>query len=339
MIAATAVLSSVLVAAFGLTWAIKIRAERIGMLDVPNERSSHSSPTPRGGGLAIVLTVSVALVGATLTDQFAGIQALVIAAAGLAVAIVGYVDDRRGLGAVQRSIVHFVVAIPAVIAVGGLAQLTVCDSTLSLGLWGTAIAVVAVVWSTNLYNFMDGIDGIAACQAIFVTGAGALLGMWFGQKDSQTWVLLVVAAASAGFLILNWAPAKIFMGDVGSAYLGILIALLALWLANTGRLSVWVWLTLSALFVADATTTLLVRVFHGARWYSAHRSHVYQRLARRWESHSRVTLAYAAVNLFVLLPLGYWAAAVPAAAFVIAVMTVVILSGVALILGAGRAAE
>jgi Fuc2NAc and GlcNAc transferase len=301
-----------LIAAALLTgWARQAALSR-GVLDVPNTRSSHTRPTARGGGLAIVIVVlasTVLLWAMGLLDT----QALLgSAAGGLMIATVGYVDDVRGLSARYRFVVHLAAA--ALLAV---TTLRAADTQpLLAGIPYMAVTAVLLmagtVWSINLFNFMDGIDGIAASQSLFVAGASVLLA---GTASQTPWEMLslTTAAASLGFLLWNWPPAKIFMGDVGSGFLGFWLAAAALGLHVEGTLGIWTSITLGAMFFADATATLVRRVLRGERWYEAHRSHAYQILSRRWQSHLKVTGLAWLVNLAVVLPLAYlsvvWAGA------------------------------
>jgi Fuc2NAc and GlcNAc transferase len=161
-----------------------------------------------------------------------------------------------------------------------------------LGVFGWIGAAVAIIWSINLFNFMDGIDGLAAAQCLFVVVAGALLTGAAHAVDSSLLPGIAMAGAAAGFLIWNAPPAKIFMGDVGSGFIGFGLIAAALESNGHGPVSIWTWLVLNGLFVADATVTVLTRLIRGQRIYEAHRSHVYQRLARRCSSHGRVTVVY-----------------------------------------------
>jgi Fuc2NAc and GlcNAc transferase len=154
-----------------------------------------------------------------------------------------------------------------------------------------------------LFNFMDGIDGIAASEAVFVNAAGGALAIVYGNSESVGACAFVVAAASCGFLIWNWPPAKIFMGDAGSGYLGFIIAVLALAFSRDSPTAFSAWLILGGLFFVDATITLIGRFFRGEKVYLAHRNHIYQILSRRWNSHLRVTVTTWLVNLLWLLPL------------------------------------
>ena len=330
-----AVVASTLIAA-GLTGAVRRHALRTGVLDVPNARSSHSLPTPRGGGLAIVVATCLTAVYLWLADRsITPMLALAVVAGGGLVAGVGYIDDRAGLGAGVRFGAHLAAAVLAVTFLGarqlGAAVFPVLPDLLTI-----AMLVVAVVWTLNLFNFMDGIDGIAAAEAAFVAGSAAWLASRGGASAGVTTLMWGATGASLGFLVWNWAPARIFMGDVGSGFLGYLLAVLALASVLEGALSVWTWLILASLFVADATVTLLRRVMRGERWYSAHRSHAYQWLSRRWNSHSRVTSLFGLVNVALVLPLAWWSAAVPARAPGIALATIAVAMVAALACGAGR---
>jgi Fuc2NAc and GlcNAc transferase len=174
----------------------------------------------------------------------------------------------------------------------------------------------------NLYNFMDGIDGLAGIETLCVSTLGTLLFAWSGLGGLAD-VVLVLGGATAGFLIWNWPPAKIFMGDVGSGFLGYVFGVLALSSAKERPWLLWPWLILLSVFIVDATVTLMKRVITGARWYEAHRSHAYQHAARRWDSHSKVTVAIAAINVVWLFPLAWGACVCPMAAPIFAVTAIV----------------
>lgn len=314
-------------------------ALRSGLMDVPNDRSSHTAATPRGGGISIVVMVSVALAALAFFGQTDVVATTAIVASTLVVAAVGFVDDRQGLSARVRFLIQTVAVAPAVYVLGGLPELEIGSLNLQLGVAGAFICILGVLWFLNLFNFMDGIDGIAGCQAVFMTIATTLI-VWNGGLASEVLAIpLTIAAASAGFLYWNWAPAKIFMGDVGSGYLGALLALVGLYFINSGYISVWVSVILGSLFICDATVTLAVRVFRRERWYAAHRTHVYQHLAKRWGSHSRAAMLYMSVNVFVVLPLAWWAAHAPRVAPVIAFALLASLAVAAMALEAGKSAS
>lgn len=300
MIALLGVAAAVLSAL--LTGAVRRYALRRSILDVPNHRSSHTVPTPRGGGLAI----TVVLLGGTLAATFAGLVARplgwAIVVGGGAVAAIGWIDDRRGVRASVRFVVHFAAAAWALYWAGGMPVLTFGTHALPLGPLGAALGALAIVWLTNLYNFMDGIDGIAGSEAVLVGGVGGALA-WAAGDGSTAIVALVTCGAAAGFLVWNWPPARIFMGDVGSGLLGFVFGALALFSERGGGVPAMVWLVLLGAFVGDATITLVRRVARGERWYEAHHSHAYQRVVQSGWPHRRATLATIGLNV-VLAGLG-----------------------------------
>jgi glycosyltransferase WbpL len=308
-----------------------------GLLDVPSARSSHSVPTPRGGGATIVLTVSVGCVGLWLRGIIDR-DLLAALLGGVAVAAMGFADDRYQLHAAPRLAVHVMAALWALVWLGGLPALQLGDRVVSLGAAGYGIGMIAMVWVLNLFNFMDGIDGLAASEGVFVTWGATLLTVVAPVVASGVWpAAFVLGAACAGFLFWNWPPAKIFMGDVGSGYLGYGIAVLALAAARTDPVAVWVWLILGGLFWADATMTLVRRLLRGEPVHMAHRSHAYQWLARRWGQHRRVTLTAMGINLLWLLPWAAFAELHPRWALRCTLAALSPLLVLLLIAGAGRA--
>lgn len=276
------------------------------LLDLPNDRSSHTVPTPRGGGVAFVacfLALSAplwqrGLIGTALFAALAG--------GGTLVAVLGFVDDRRPLPARVRFAGHVVSAAWVLWWLGPLPPLPVFGLDVPMGWLAAPLAAGYMVWSVNLFNFMDGIDGIAAVELITVMVGGALA--WALAGGGTEWsAAVLLAACVAGFLMLNFPPARIFMGDAGSGFLGLLIGALTLWCASSLPMLFWSWLILYGCFMVDATTTLIRRVRRGEVFHQAHRSHAYQYASRRHGSHKVVTVAFGLINLFWLLP---WAIAV-----------------------------
>jgi Fuc2NAc and GlcNAc transferase len=330
----------VAIAAFLFAWfatgLVRRHALRNAILDIPNMRSSHATPTPRGGGLAIVIAFMGALVFLVSAGFLQLNLALVLVAGGGAVALTGYLDDRKTLPASVRICVHIVAATLAVVVLGGITEQTLRNIGLH-GIWaGSLLGLMALTWSTNLFNFMDGIDGIAGSEAVFVAGAGALLNWRSGGDGGLTAAMVVLAAATLGFLIWNWPPARIFMGDVGSGFLGFTLAVLGLAASRHSVARIEVWLILSGVFMVDATVTLLTRIVRGDRWFEAHRQHAYQNLARRWKAHLPVTVLVIAINLFWLFPWAWIAALYPARAMLCVIAALVPLIAIASLLGAGR---
>ncbi len=304
-------LSTFLVAVIA-TGIVRRHALARNILDIPNERSSHNLPTPRGGGLAIVVVATLAFAGLALFGVLK-VDVLLALIGGIAVAIVGLLDDRHPLRAGIRLAIHVAAALWALWWLGGLPPLRVANEIVQFSWTGYVLGALGIVWTLNLFNFMDGIDGIAASEAVYVVLGGAWLTA-SGDAGGVMTVAVVVAATCGGFLLWNWAPAKIFLGDVGSGYLGYVIAVLALAAARHNSVAIWVWLILGGVFFVDATVTLLRRLLRGERVYQAHRSHAYQWLARRWGSHSKVTCAVLIVNVLWLLPCAVFATRRPSLA-------------------------
>jgi Fuc2NAc and GlcNAc transferase len=327
---------SALAAAALLTQLVRAIAVGSGVVDIPNERSSHGVPTPRGGGLAIVLVTTAGVVVLSLRGAVRIDLLWALVGGGLAVALVGFVDDRRSLSAATRLTVHFAAALWALAWLGGLPALRVGGHLVSLGWLGYVLGAFGVVWAINLFNFMDGIDGIAASEAIFVALAGALLNLPLAANPGVAFAALVFAAACGGFLLWNWPPARIFLGDVGSGYLGYMIVVLAMAATQDNPVALWVWLILGGAFFVDATVTLVRRTLRNERVHEAHRSHAYQWLARRWRSHRKVTLALVAVNVFWLLPCAVLAVRLPGYAGAAVLIALAPLAVLAAAIGSGR---
>jgi Fuc2NAc and GlcNAc transferase len=286
----------------GLTWAVRRLAAPLRLIDIPNERSSHARPVPRGGGVGIVLGFSIGAVALAVTGHLAPQALGIVAAGGIAVALVGLADDRWGLPAKARLLAHVAVACATCVALGPSPDLPLPGGSLALGWWAAPAVALYIVWAINYFNFMDGIDGIAGCQAAAVCLAGALISSSV-LGAGALWLPLVLAAACLGFLVWNWPPASIFMGDVGSGFLGFAIGVMTIWFGYQHPALVWSWFILQGAFLVDATTTLVRRVRRGASATAAHRSHAYQQAAQAVGSHRKVTLAYTAIVVLWLAPI------------------------------------
>lgn len=286
-----------------LTGAVRNYALRKQLVDVPNDRSSHSVPTPRGGGVGIVGAFLLGLPVAVYLGLLTVADASVLAIPGLGVAAIGFADDHGHIAARWRLLGHFIAAGVGLALLANWPIVPLYGSAYLSGLWLAIPLVVGLVWLLNLYNFMDGIDGIAGVQAVTVClGLAGLSYLYATPADVI--LALLLAAASAGFLCWNLPPAKIFMGDAGSGFLGLVIGLLWLKIASHAPQVFWTGLVLMGVFVVDATWTLVVRMRRGEKVYEAHRSHAYQHAAQRW-GHGKVTAAVAVINLGWLLPVGW----------------------------------
>jgi len=273
------------------------------LIDIPNERSSHTTPTPRGGGIAIVLTFLVLLPFLELFDTNSKELLWALFGAGTWVALIGFIDDHGHIPARWRILLHVVAAGWALIWLGGLPAISIFGLIINLSWFGHLLALVYLVWLLNLYNFMDGIDGIAGIEAVTVCLSGLILYV-VSPVGNSIWVapMLLLAASVFGFLIWNFPKAKIFMGDVGSSFLGIILGILSIQAAWVNPEMLWVWIIMLGAFITDATVTLIRRVLRNEKFYEAHRNHAYQYASRKIGRHTTVTLVFAAINLFWLLP-------------------------------------
>lgn len=316
-----------------MTWLWRFVSQRFAIVDVPNPRSSHVTPTPRGAGVAIVMSFLPLASWLFFSGQLNS-DLMAALSAGLLIAAIGFADDFHSVSVRWRLVTHFAVAVIAVLVIGLPAE-WLDHSSHPAWHWGiAAFTVCAVVWHLNLFNFMDGIDGIAGAQAAFVAGGGAVLSLYAGEPGFSI-LLAGLAAACLGFLFWNWPPAKVFMGDSGSGFLGYTLPVLALYSATSSVLSVWTWMILMSTFIVDASVTLLVRLLGNQDIFKAHRTHAYQSCARRFGSHALVTGAFLFVNLFWVLPLAYLSVRHRVYAPLAALIAILPLIGLALRYGAG----
>jgi Fuc2NAc and GlcNAc transferase len=303
------------------------------LIDVPNDRSSHQRPTPRGGGIGFVVATVLAAIVSALCGWLAWTECMAFAGSGTIVAAVGFADDRFGVSPRIRLLCHF-----AAIA----AAFWLSSAALALPSWpvwfAAPLIVIGGVWAVNLFNFMDGIDGLVASQSALIGG-----GVWgicalVDHRDAG-FLGAILAAGAAGFFCVNSPPARVFMGDVGSGFLGASLAVTAIIAAVRSGVSIWAFAILFGALFADSTVTLVRRVLDGHSSTQAHRTHLYQRLARAWVSHGRVAWVYGAVGLLWLLPLAVYAALRKEHAPLVFAIAVVPLSAAAVWLGAGRTRE
>lgn len=290
-----------------LTGLVRRYALARSVLDIPNDRSSHQIPTPRGGGLAIVLSFLGAVVALHVFGELVPELAWGLFGAGSIVAVIGFLDDHGHIAARWRLLAHFAAAAWALFWLGSLPIQLLPGILGNPGWLGWVLAAFYLVWLLNLYNFMDGIDGIAGGEAVSVTLAASALAASCGLPSDYLLLPLILAACAAGFLVWNFPPARIFMGDAGSGFLGLVLGVMSLQAAKLNPDLLWAWLILLGVFVVDATLTLLRRLFRGERVYEAHRSHAYQFASRKYRAHRPVTLAVLAINFGWLTP---WALAV-----------------------------
>ena len=277
-----------------LGWPICAVLQRLRILDQPNQRSSHVAPTPRGGGIAIILVIvaSSLWMSRSHKDQLMWVAPLVAVLVG----IISLVDDVRGVSAGVRFATHIGGALVLIWGLGftiSVGPMAVLAEQLQLPL--PLIILLMMLWLvgyTNAFNFMDGINGIAGTQAgVSAFAMAAVAGVSIGRWDSApVMVSLAVSGAALGFLPHNFPKARMFMGDVGSAPLGLLLSFLVLWICREHSFHLFIPLAMiHANFILDTSVTLLRRIARGDRWLDSHREHFYQRLVRAGFSHTAVT--------------------------------------------------
>jgi Fuc2NAc and GlcNAc transferase len=290
------------VATVGLISVFRHLAYRFELLDIPNARSSHDYPTPRGAGVAIAISFFAGIyllhsLGLIAEQLFASFLS-----GGILLASIGLLDDFRHVSARVRLFFHFLASGLALYLLGGMPPL---DLGFMMWNWhkiGTLVGLFGLVWLINLYNFMDGIDGLAGCEALFVSSSIALLLFLKGQYALIS-ICLLLASTSAGFLFWNWSPARVFLGDTGSGFLGFVFGVLLIGTTLAGTLTPWHWLILFGCFWVDATLTLILRIIHGEPWYQAHCSHAFQQAVKKIGCHRQVVLWVLYINILWLLPI------------------------------------
>lgn len=273
-------------------------ARRRGMLDLPGQRRSHSVATPRGGGIGVVVAMLVCLPGVLSESPVVwpvGVTAGLLGGLFL-VALAGWWDDHRSLPVLPRLFAQLL----------GIGLFSMGLLLTGMSIWWLPLLLVGGVWSVNLHNFMDGIDGLLAQQAMFV-GAGLGVLAWSAGQPALALAAAVMVVSLAGFWWFNRPTARIFMGDVGSGSVGLLIFAFTAMLWRVEQALLWPALVLSSAFVVDASLTLLTRMWRGRRWYTAHREHLYQWLVRRGAAHARADAAYLGWNLIVAAPMAWLA--------------------------------
>jgi len=286
----------------------QVIATRFGIVALPNERTLHAKATVRGGGIVIALVFLAGVVVLFAQDELPVRWFMALFIGGVVISGVGFVDDIVHLGTRSRLVIHFVLGCWAVLWIGDL-QLDLPAMLVF------PVAVLSVMWTINLFNFMDGIDGMAASGSTYFCVAAVCL---LESSSELRAPILLLGLASAGFLVFNWPPARLFMGDSGSGFYGYTFAVLILASVASGHLSLWTWIILLAYFLGDTTTTLMIRLATVPNPLGTHRSHAYQNLARVWNDHRRMTLSALALQLGWMLPLAIASVAWPSLGLVLA---------------------
>jgi Fuc2NAc and GlcNAc transferase len=306
---------SLLILSFTLTYLIKNYYIKNAILEEINERSSHTVPTPHGGGIALSITWFVGLVYLNFTNQIDSslFYALLV---GVIISVVSFFDDLYDLSPKVRLVAQASVAVGGLYFLGGFHELDLFGLGIDNQIITNIFAFLLIVWFINLYNFLDGINGYAGSEIVFLSVAGYLL---FGGGH-----FVVLAVASLGFLIWNYGnKAKIFMGDVGSTLLGYNVAIFTIYYANAEPSNLWIWIVLFGVFWFDATLTLVRRKLNGEQLSQAHKKHGYQRLQQSGWSHFKVTNWSIVLNV-VLFGIVYFVSDV----YVAFVMSLIVLFGI-----------
>jgi len=288
--------AALMILSYFLTWLVRIIALHRNIIDIPNERSSHLTPTPRGGGIAIVIAWYTGITILFLTGNLDRDLFLALMS-GIALAAISLADDIISLKPVIRLLAQLVTALVAYYFLGGINSVVLFSNIIIPDVVAYPLAIIGITWFINLYNFLDGIDGYASIEAIMM---GIFFFLLTGSLPGA-----VLTASVAGFLIWNWPKAKIFMGDVGSTQLGFILIILGIWFHNEQKLSILWWLVLTIPFWFDATLTLLRRLKNREKISEAHKKHIYQRLHQSGFSHLKVDILLVILNL--LLFAGVWA--------------------------------
>jgi Fuc2NAc and GlcNAc transferase len=299
--------------ASALTGLVRTYAQRTQMIDSPNDRTLHHGDVPRGGGLSIVVVMLLCL--ACLEYGYSNAAIAPVIAVTAVLGGLGWIDDKFGLGPFVKIGVQLLVAVYAVSYVGAFNAVTVGGYEFEFGKLSMLLSVLWVAWMANAYNFMDGIDGIAASQTAVVA---CVMGVWFALDDNGAIALFCYAimASSLGFLVWNWNPARIFMGDVGSVTLGGVFAVLAIVGNAQNGVPLTAYIILFGLFLFDTIVTLIRRAVEGKVVWKPHREHFYQRATTTGLGHAFVTVCaiistlvlavLASFEKFQVPPIGLW---------------------------------
>ncbi len=297
------------------TRAYRTFATQRGIVAIPNFRSLHERPIPRGGGLVLSLVCLVAIAAACARGSVSANLALVLLGGGSVATMVGFVDDTRQLKPRWKLLTQGLLAGWILVVFHGQ---PLFDLPGTPAFVGVALSWLGLVWLMNICNFVDGIDAMAATAAVFVSAALLVVHVVASNAASVeldvgfALVCGLIVACCSGFLVFNWPPASIFMGESGSMFLGLVFGALV---ANTivdHQMSLWTWLIIFGYLAGDTTTTTVVRIFVTSKWYGEHRSHAYQNLARIWGNHLTVVLGVSLYHVAWLLPLAIWSALMPA---------------------------
>ena len=302
-------ISSFLMSTF-MTYKLINLSKLLNLIDTPNKRSSHKTPTSKGGGISIVLLTFATIIflyfDKTIDTRF-GISLIL---GSTIIAITGFLDDLYNLSVIRRIILYSLSIFISIIILVPETNLVIGNTKIEMSVFAYLVYAVYIFWLMNLFNFMDGTDGYAGIQTVS-TAFFTWLVLSNTIETNEHLILLVILASTLGFLIWNWSPAKIFMGDVGSCTLGFIFALFSVYSSNQGHLSISVWLILLSPFIGDASFTLIKEILNGKKWYQAHNNHAYQKLYQIGFNHKVIAKGLLVINLICIWPLAYTAIELP----------------------------
>jgi len=299
------ILISIFLFSFLITYLTQRFLSYKNLLVVPDLRSSHKEPKPQGGGLSIILVLIISLLTLDYFDLVQQDQYLFFLIPGLLVAFIGFLDDFWGIKPSIRISIHFLSACLGIYLIGSFPVISFFEHNIDLGVVGICFGLIYTVWLINLYNFMDGIDGLASLEAISVLSGFALISYYVQLDNYFPYLLTILTFSIFGFFVLNFPKSKIFMGDVGSGFLGLVIALISIYSSMNYPQLFWSWLILLGVFLVDASLTLIIRIFRGKKFYIPHSSHAYQKIARKLNSHSKTSIFVVLINVLWLFPLAF----------------------------------
>ena len=292
-------------------------AVRWGIVANPNFRSLHERPVPRGGGIVFSVVSITAMTGLWLATDLDPNLARAVVLGGVVATVFGFIDDTIQVGPLVKLLIQGALA---AWVLWSFDSQPLCDLPFTPDVVDLVISWIGLVWLMNLYNFIDGIDGMAASGAVIISILSILALLTVQTDHGLILVFGLLAAGSAAFLVFNWPPASLFMGDTGSLFLGFCFSALLARTVSAGDIGLWTWAVIFGYFAGDTTTTTVVRMWVTDKWYREHRSHAYQNLARLYGSHLKVLQGVWAYHVLWLLPLSIWSTLSPSAAPLAAVL-------------------
>lgn len=278
-----------------------------GIIAKISSRTLHDRTVARGGGLVFASVFVVGIFVCWLRGGLSAWVMLALGVGGMAAAVVGFIDDVYEVSPLKKLATQICLSIWLfVVFYAPLYEPVFLSAGVIERTFATLVLIFIPVWLINLYNFIDGIDGLAISSSVFVCATGMIVLGLTGGSSVTFFLFALLGASCVGFLFLNIPPARIFMGDAGSIFLGYCIAAILLVTVAGGEISPWTWICMLSYFLGDTTTTTISRMFLVKRWYGVHRSHAYQNLARIYKSHGKVTYGVALFNILWALPLSVW---------------------------------